>query len=164
MAVIFDLDRTLVDSSSSKELRRLLRWPEVFATIPQFKVYTGIPELLEVLTKGGFGVGIATSSYEAYALKVIDKFRFEPHAVVCREHTRMHKPHPEPLLLAAKRLGRNPIDCWAIGDEPRDIIAANCAGMVSVAASWGSPDTPALKQSQATIWCDQPQDLISLLV
>jgi beta-phosphoglucomutase-like phosphatase (HAD superfamily) len=38
------------------------------------------------------------------------------------------KPAPDPFLLAAKRLGRNPVDCWAFEDSAAGIEAAVAAG------------------------------------
>ena len=38
------------------------------------------------------------------------------------------KPAPDPFLLAAKRLGRNPGDCWAFEDSAAGIEAAVAAG------------------------------------
>ena len=37
------------------------------------------------------------------------------------------------------------MDCWAVGDEPKDIIAARAAGMYTVAALWGSLNKVSLK-------------------
>ena len=47
------------------------------------------------------------------------------------------KPHPEPLLHAARHVG---VDCRRIvyvGDAPRDIEAGRAAGMVTVAVTYG---------------------------
>ena len=40
-----------------------------------------------------------------------------------------HKPHPEPYLTAARRLGVEPRDCVAIEDSPRGVLSASRAGM-----------------------------------
>ncbi|MDE2396271.1 MAG: phosphoglycolate phosphatase [Burkholderiales bacterium] len=47
------------------------------------------------------------------------------------------KPHPEPLLEAARRLGVDPARCVYVGDDPRDMRAGRAAGMATVAAAWG---------------------------
>ena len=50
----------------------------------------------------------------------------------------MHaKPHPEPLLEAARRLGVAPERCVYVGDDERDIVAGLAAGMRTVAATYG---------------------------
>ena len=57
--------------------------------------------------------------------------------VVGGDETEKHKPDPEPLLLAAQRLGVSPQDCAYVGDSPFDIRAAKAAPMYSVAVTWG---------------------------
>ena len=38
------------------------------------------------------------------------------------------KPHPDPYLLAARRLGQEPSQCWAFEDSPAGAHAAHAAG------------------------------------
>lgn len=49
--------------------------------------------------------------------------------IVAYEDTKKHKPHPEPMLLAAQRLGVSPSECVYIGDAQTDFEAATNAGM-----------------------------------
>src|SRR3989344_1267016 len=43
--------------------------------------------------------------------------------------TKNHKPHPEPLILAAQKLGLKPEECVYVGDSATDLMAARDAGM-----------------------------------
>jgi pyrophosphatase PpaX len=52
--------------------------------------------------------------------------------VVVFEDYKNPKPHPEPLLLAAKRLNVKPSEAIYIGDSHTDIEAAKSAGMKSI--------------------------------
>lgn len=52
--------------------------------------------------------------------------------VVVYEDTERHKPDPEPLLLAARRLGVGPGEAAYVGDFDTDVAAARAAGMVAV--------------------------------
>ena len=47
------------------------------------------------------------------------------------------KPHPAPLLEAARRLGVAPQRCVYVGDDLRDVQAGRAAGMATLAAAWG---------------------------
>ncbi len=47
------------------------------------------------------------------------------------------KPHPLPLLEAARRIGVEPAACVYVGDDLRDVQAGRAAGMQTVAAAWG---------------------------
>ena len=56
----------------------------------------------------------------------------------------MHgKPHPEPYLLAAERLGVDPVQCVAIEDSPTGVASASAAGCVVVAVPNIVPIDPA---------------------
>ena len=44
-----------------------------------------------------------------------------------------HKPHPDPYLVAAERMGVDPARCLAIEDTERGLVAATDAGMQCVA-------------------------------
>jgi pyrophosphatase PpaX len=57
--------------------------------------------------------------------------------IVGGDETERHKPDPEPLLLAAERLGAAPAETAYVGDSPFDIRAAKAAGMFAVAVTWG---------------------------
>jgi len=58
-------------------------------------------------------------------------------AIVSGDTTPHAKPHPAPLLEAARRLGVNPSECLYVGDDERDVVAGNAAGMYTVAATYG---------------------------
>ncbi len=58
-------------------------------------------------------------------------------ALVAGDSTPHTKPHPAPLLEAARRLGVAPADCVYVGDDERDVIAGRAAGMHTLAAAWG---------------------------
>jgi len=47
-------------------------------------------------------------------------------------------PNQLRLLKTINRLVVKTGDCWAIGDDPKDIIAAKAANIYSVGALWGS--------------------------
>jgi phosphoglycolate phosphatase len=57
--------------------------------------------------------------------------------VVGGDTTPHAKPHPAPLLEAARRLNVAPHACWYVGDDERDIVAGRAAGMGTVAARYG---------------------------
>jgi phosphoglycolate phosphatase len=69
-------------------------------------------------------------------------------AVVSGDTTPFSKPHPEPLLEAARRLDVLPADCVYVGDDERDIVAGRAAGMRTVAATYGYMGA----QADAALW------------
>ena len=57
--------------------------------------------------------------------------------VVGGDETERHKPDPEPLLLAAERIGADPAETVYVGDSPFDVRAAKAAGMHAIGVTWG---------------------------
>lgn len=57
--------------------------------------------------------------------------------VVGSDETERHKPDPEPLLLALKRLGATVEEAAYVGDSPFDMRAARAAGIYAVGVTWG---------------------------
>lgn len=51
-----------------------------------------------------------------------------------------HKPDPEPLLLAAQKLGVKPEETVYIGDVENDLKAAHAAGMKVILYSKDKPE------------------------
>lgn len=83
--------------------------------------------------------GIVTNKAERFTLPVVDGLGLHRRAaaVVCGDTTPHAKPHPAPLLEAARRIGIAPEQCWYIGDDLRDVLAGRAAGMKTAIAAWG---------------------------
>jgi pyrophosphatase PpaX len=99
----------------------------------------GMEDVLSELRDRGHRLGIVTAKRRltvdlAFARLPIEHL-FE--TVVGGDETNAHKPDPEPLLLAARRMSAEPSDCAYVGDSPFDIRAAKAAGMFAVAVTWG---------------------------
>jgi phosphoglycolate phosphatase-like HAD superfamily hydrolase len=60
------------------------------------------------------------------------------HACLISGDTCTHpKPHPEPLLKACQIIGITPAQCLYLGDDLRDMHAANASGMQGIIANYG---------------------------
>jgi len=82
--------------------------------------------------------------------------------VVGGDETERHKPDPEPLLLAAERMGIRPEDAAYVGDSPFDIRAAQAAGMRSVAVTWGRiHDRARLEREHPDAIVDTAEELLA---
>ena len=85
-------------------------------------------------------------------------------AVVGGDETDRHKPHPEPLLLAAERMKVEPRLCAYVGDSPFDVRAAKAAGMHAVAVTWGGiHDREKLEREEPDAIADTAEELIDIL-
>jgi N-acetyl-D-muramate 6-phosphate phosphatase len=103
------------------------------------RVFSDVLPLLHGLDAGGQLWGIVTNKAERFAMPLVDALPpLATRAVlICGDTTPHAKPHPEPLLEAARRLGLPPARCLYVGDDHRDVLAGKAAGMATAAAAWG---------------------------
>lgn len=101
--------------------------------------FPGIPEAIASLENAGFTVGVVTSKRAVLATKSLKAHGlFDVFACVNgAEDSTAHKPDPDPLLTAAKKLGVSPDRCVYVGDSPYDLQAAHAANMPCVGVAWG---------------------------
>lgn len=127
-------------------------------------VYPGIFDLLAALRARGLPTGIITSKARISAAPSFERFLLdrEMSVVVVEDDTERHKPHPDPLLHAARLLDLSPASCWYVGDSTHDMIAARAAGMTGIAALWG-PYARAELEPLADALAETPTDVLALL-
>ena len=80
--------------------------------------------------------------------------------VVSGDTTPHAKPHPEPLFEAARRLNVDPKYCIYVGDDHRDIVAGQAAGMGTVAATYGYLGSVDTAKWGAQVSIAMPEDLL----
>lgn len=108
------------------------------AIAEQSSLFAGIDNLLAELQEQNFIWGIVTNKAARFTNRLVPQIGLQRAECVISGDTTPHsKPHPEPLLEAARRLGRIPGECWYVGDDLRDIQAGKAAGMTTIAAAWG---------------------------
>lgn len=130
-------------------------------------IFPGIKELLVALKEAGYVLGIVTSRTRESALRYMDMFGIASYfddLVTC-DDTTIHKPNPEPLLLALSKLGASADESLMIGDSPFDIKCANNAGVDSVMVEWRitCDDTSLIDDAKVDYWIHQPMELMELL-
>ncbi len=101
--------------------------------------FDGVPDLLSRLVSAGMPWGVVTNKSQRFSVPLARSMPlFDAASVLISGDTTPHsKPHPEPLLEAARRLGLAPGQCIYVGDDERDIQAGRAAGMQTVAARYG---------------------------
>lgn len=99
--------------------------------------FTGVEAELAALGTAGLAWGIVTNKAERFALPLTQALRLGAQTVVGGDTTAHTKPHPAPLLEAARRLGVEPCACLYVGDDQRDVTAGRAAGMATAVAAWG---------------------------
>lgn len=141
----------------------LMEWDRMQVKV---SVYEGIGDVISRVHSEGLKIGVVSSKARKYIEKDLSLFSLLDFmsVIVGSDETGMHKPHPEPLLEAAGRLGMRPTDLVYVGDQPTDIMAARAAGMRSAGALWGEGDYGTLQAAMPDFMLNTPQDLISKVV
>jgi len=103
------------------------------------RVFDDVAPLLERLRDAGLPWGIVTNKAMRFAEPLVRALGLDRDAaaLVCGDSTPHAKPHPAPLLEAARRLSVGPDACVYVGDDLRDVQAGRAAGMATVIAAWG---------------------------
>jgi phosphoglycolate phosphatase len=103
------------------------------------RVFDAVLPVLDVLDRAQRPWGIVTNKAERFTHPLVRALGLHPRAaaVVAGDTTPHSKPHPAPLLEAARRLGCEPSQCIYVGDDVRDVQAGHAAGMTTVVAAWG---------------------------
>ncbi len=108
------------------------------------QLFEGVADMLAELDRRGLAWGIVTNKAERYTLPLLKHLALHPRsgALICGDTTPHAKPHPAPLLAAAKALGIEPASCVYVGDAERDVTAGIAAGMRTLIARYGyfAPD------------------------
>ena len=107
--------------------------------LDQTAVFAAMMPVLDHLDAVGRRWGIVTNKAERFTRPVIEGLRLHSRAVVVisGDTTPHSKPHPAPLLEAARRAGVPAAQCVYVGDDQRDVQAGLAAGMATLAAGWG---------------------------
>jgi phosphoglycolate phosphatase len=127
-------------------------------------LFDGIPALLDGITEAGLQWGIVTNKPKRFTDPLLPQIGLAHAACAISGDTTPHaKPHPAPLLEAARRLNLAPQDCWYVGDDLRDIQAGKAAGMLTIACGWGYCGPVEPQHWQADYLFQQPAELLALL-
>jgi phosphoglycolate phosphatase len=103
------------------------------------KLFEGMEHLLNQLESAQLPWGIITNKSERFTNPLIELMGLSQRSIstVSGDTTPHSKPHPEPILHAARIANLDPNKSLYVGDDIRDIIAGKAAGMKTVAAAYG---------------------------
>jgi N-acetyl-D-muramate 6-phosphate phosphatase len=128
--------------------------------------FDGVAELLSRLRELGFAWGVVTNKSMRFTGPLTQAMPLfaTAGAIVGGDSTPHSKPHPAPLLEAARRLGLPPEQCIYVGDDERDVVAGRAAGMPTVAATYGYlGGTPDVDRWRPDARISSPLALLALL-
>ena len=103
------------------------------------RVFADMLPMLKALEARACLWGIVTNKAMRFTEPLVRALGLQGRAavVIAGDTTAHAKPHPAPLLEAARRMGVKPGQCVYVGDDLRDVLAGRAAGMTTVAVRWG---------------------------
>jgi len=131
--------------------RMIRSFPNMEACLKRFKA-------------SGIALGIVTSKNSiglARGLRALGLGEYFS-ALLSTDDTELHKPHPEPVLLALERLEADPARTLFVGDSLHDLEAGRAAGVKTGAALWGPFGREKLAPGKPDYWLDKPEQMLPL--
>lgn len=162
MGIIFDLDQTIIDSTIAAQLRKDRQWQRVYTTIPKFKIYEGMLDVLQFTCDNNIKTVIVSTSPRTYCEKVVGHIKMKCDHIVGYHDASPIKPHPAPMLKALELLKMKSNKVISIGDRAIDIQSAQKAGIATVGCLWGSDEKEILKNSKPDYLISKPVDFIPI--
>jgi 2-phosphoglycolate phosphatase len=110
----------------------------------QTVLFPGMGELIDELEQRNMPWGIVTNKPRRFTSPLMQALGYAERAacMVSGDTCAQAKPHPEPLLHAARCMNVAPQDCVYLGDDLRDMQAAQAAGMPGIIANYGYIGSP----------------------
>jgi len=130
------------------------------------RLFAGMAELVAALEQRGIQWGIVTNKPHRYTVPLIQALGYAGRAacLISGDTCAQAKPHPDPLFKACELIGVSPEQCLYLGDDLRDMQAANAAAMPGIIARYGYINGDASEASwNAQGGVDKPMELIGYL-
>lgn len=130
------------------------------------KLFEGMAELISTLESRNVAWGIVTNKPQRFTVPLMQALGYaERAACLISGDTCAHaKPHPEPMLRACEKIGVTATECLYLGDDRRDMEAANAVAMRGIIANYGYvSDDVSIANWQAYGSLDHPLQLLSYL-
>jgi len=108
----------------------------------QTTLFDNMEELITVLEQRGLPWGIVTNKPHRFTVPLMQALGYATRAgcMVSGDTCAQAKPHPMPMLHAAEQINIAPEHCLYLGDDKRDMEAANAANMRGIIAQYGYID------------------------
>jgi len=130
------------------------------------RLFPGVAEMLAALERARLRWGIVTNKIAEFSLPLLEHLGLARRSacLISGDSAPRPKPAPDPLLLAAQRLGAAAREGLYVGDDERDILAGRAAHMRTAAAGWGYlGDRPDPRAWAADLVVQTPAELLERL-
>ncbi|MCQ3936688.1 MAG: hypothetical protein DPW18_06535 [Chloroflexi bacterium] len=130
----------------------------------KFLLVPGVDEMLKKL-HGRYPMSVVSARDEHGTMAFLEQYDLVRYfdAVVTGLSARHTKPYPDPVLLAAEKMGVAPENCLMIGDTTVDIRAGKSAGAQTVGVLCGFGEEPELRKMGADEILEDTTKLLRIL-
>jgi phosphoglycolate phosphatase-like HAD superfamily hydrolase len=133
-------------------------------TMKKFLLVPGVDQMLAFM-QGRYPMSIVSARDEKSTMRFLNQFDLTKYFDVIitglsAPHT---KPYPDPILLAAQKMGINPQECLMIGDTTVDMRAGKAAGAQTLGVLCGFGEEEELRQLGADLILKSTSDIPELL-
>ncbi len=130
-----------------------------------FFLVPGVDEMLKQL-KGHYPMSVVSARDEKGTMRFLEQFNLVQYfdAVITGQSAEHTKPYPDPIRLAAQKMGVKPEECLMVGDTTVDIRAGKSAGAQTAGVLCGFGEEPELKKQGADVILKTTSDLAGLLL
>jgi len=106
------------------------------------RLFSEMAQLVETLEQRGLPWGIVTNKPHRFTVPLMQALGYAQRAacLISGDTCARAKPYPDPLFKASEIMGIAPANCLYLGDDLRDMEAAQAAGMRGIIARYGYID------------------------
>jgi N-acetyl-D-muramate 6-phosphate phosphatase len=129
----------------------------------KYLIVPGVEEMLKTI-QGRYPMSVVSARDENSTMRFLTQFDLCDYfdAIVTGLSAPHTKPYPDPIFLAAEKLGVRPEECLMIGDTTVDMCAGKSAGAQTVGVLCGFGEEPELRQLGADLILKSTADLPAL--
>ncbi len=134
-------------------------------TTRNFLLVPGVDTMLAAL-KGCYPMAVVSARHEKSTMRFLEQFDLVKYfdVIVTGLSAPHTKPFPDPIFLAAQKMGVKPSECLMIGDTTVDIRAGKSAGAQTVGVLCGFGEEKELKDMGADLILSNTPQLVDVLL
>lgn len=134
-------------------------------TLKKFLLIPGVDEMLAAL-KGRYPMAVVSARHEKSTMHFLEQFDLVKYfdAVITGLSAPHTKPFPDPIILAAQKMGVTADECLMIGDTTVDIRAGKTAGAQTVGVLCGFGEEQELLQFGADLILSNTSEVADVLL
>jgi phosphoglycolate phosphatase-like HAD superfamily hydrolase len=131
--------------------------------VKKYLIVPGVEEMLKLM-EGRYPMSVVSARDEKSTMRFLTQFDLCKYfqAIITGLSAPHTKPYPDPIFLAAERMGVRPEECLMIGDTTVDMRAGKAAGAQTVGVLCGFGEEPELRQLGADLILKSTADLPAL--